>query len=308
MSLQRTPPMNEASGPKLHQDTIVNYGSDSELLGKKTETSPPYVFHRNKRLRKQDSPPSEYSCLKDELKSLTLLISAQKIVFDEITTNLKSIQETNTKIETQMSLLTSQNEEFCKKIERLERQTKLDREHIIILEDRIEDLQRHTRKSCIEIKNVPRKLHENQEDLVNIVASLGSTIKLDLNTRDITDIFRLRSRRESEKSPPIVVELSSTLMRTNLLRKVKDFNIKNKCKLQTKHLGFTNNGDVPVFISEQLTAKGSRLFFLARDLVKSKKFKFCWTAFGKVFVRKDDSSQIILIQSESQIHQLQQGI
>lgn len=84
--------------------------------------------------------------------------------------------------------------------------------------------------------------------------------------------------------------------------------MENRSKLQAKHLGFTTNEDDPVFVSEQLTAKGSRLFFLARDLVKSSKFKFCWTAFGKVFVRKDETSKIILIQSEAQILQLQQEI
>lgn len=50
----------------------------------------------------------------------------------------------------------------------------------------------------------------------------------------------------------------------------------------------------------------ARLFFLARDLAKSKIYKYCWTSFGRVFVRKDDTSKIVCIQSEAQVHRLLQ--
>lgn len=176
MSVQRTPPMNTAQDSKSDQSGNISYGSDSELLSNNTERSPQYVFHRKKRITKQDSSPSEYSCIRDELKSLAALLSAQRDEFVVITTSLKSIREANTNIESQMSLLTTQNEEFRRKIERLELQVKQDREHITILEDKIEDLQRYTRKSSIELKNVPRKQQENQNDLVNVISSLGRTV------------------------------------------------------------------------------------------------------------------------------------
>ncbi|CAH2088400.1 unnamed protein product [Euphydryas editha] len=141
-----------------------------------------------------------------------------------------------------------------------------------------------------------------------MMTCLSKNINLDFCPRDIKDIFRIKARNESENSPPIIVELGSTILKTDMLKKTKDFNIKNKCKLQAKHLGFTTNEDTPVYLSEQLTAKGARLFFLSRDLVKTKKFKYCWTAFGRVFVRKDDASKIICIQNEAQVHQLLQDI
>lgn len=193
-----------------------------------------------------------------------------------------------------------------KKIENLETQVRKDREYIQILENKIEDLQRTSRKTSIELKNVPRKSSENRGDLINMVTHLSETVNLELGVRDIKDIFRLRARNDLEKSPPIIVELGSTILKSDLLKKTKEFNIKNKCKLQAKHLGFKTSEDTPIYISEQLTAKGARLYFLSRDLAKSKKFKYCWTSFGKVFVRKDDVSKIICIQSEAQVHQLLQ--
>lgn len=103
---------------------------------------------------------------------------------------------------------------------------------------------------------------------------------------------------------PIVVETKSTIIKTDLLHKCKLYNKLNKTKIRAKHLGFTTQEENPVFICEQLTPRASRLHFLARDLVKSTAFTFCWTAYGNVYVRKDENSQIISITNEAQIKQL----
>lgn len=317
MSLQRSPPINiSTDSTRKLRSTLIGYGSDSQISNKSSyehtegQTTPPsYVCHRSKRLREKDVSPSDLASFKDEIKELiTSLIGTQKKDIAEITHSLRDIKQTNLNIETSISVLTKQNEEFREKIDFLERQAKKDKEYITILEDRVEDLQRYTRKSSLELKNVPRKQQENRNDLIDMVVNLTKTIGLDFSPRDVTDIFRLKSRREVEKSPPIIVELSSTITRTDLLKKAKEFNHRNKIKLQAKHLGFSTHEDTPIFISEQLTAKAARLYFLSRELVKSQKYKYCWTAFGKVFVRKDDNAKIILIQNEAIIHRLLQEI
>lgn len=313
MSVKRSP-AKKSTVPNLRQQTSSNYGSDPQLSINKPfevpeeEFSPPnYIFKRNKRPREENISPSQFLSFKEEMKEfMSSLISEQKKELSEITKNLKEIHLTNTNIEQSVSLLATQNEEFRKKIELLELQAKKDREYISLLEEKVEDLQRVSRKTTVELKNVPRKNSENRDDLINLVLSLSKTVSLDTCSRDIKDIFRLKGRNDKENSPPIIVELGSTILKTDLLKKTKEFNIKNKSKLQAKHLGLTFSEDTPIYLSEQLTAKGARLFFLSRDLVKSKQYKYCWTAFGKVFVRKDDASKIILIQNEAQVHQLMQ--
>lgn len=297
--------------PNLKQQTSTNFGSDTQLATNRQERdiSPPnYTISRNKRLREEIISPSQLTSFKEDMKVfMSSLITEQKKELSEITKNLKEIRQTNTNIEQSVSLLASQNEEFRKKIELLESQAKKDREYISVLEEKIEDLQRVSRKTSVEIKNVPRKSSENRDDLINMVVNLSKTVNFDISSRDIKDIYRLKGRNDKEKSPPIIVELESTIIRTDLLKKSKEFNSKYKVKLQAKHLGLTYNEENPVFISEQLTAKGARLFFLARNLARSKQYKYCWTAFGRVLVRKDDTSKIVWVQSEAQVHQLLQN-
>ena len=133
-----------------------------------------------------------------------------------------------------------------------------------------------------------------------MVTSLSNTIDCDLNAYDIRDIYRVCIKKGNVTNTPIGVETSLTLLKNKVVRLCKTFNIKHKNKHCAKHLGLRSFVDTPVFITE-LTTIASRLYFLARDLRKSKTYKYCWTAYGKVYVRKEDTSPIILIKNEAQV-------
>ncbi|CAG9118449.1 unnamed protein product [Plutella xylostella] len=188
------------------------------------------------------------------------------------------IQETNASIQSSIAFLTAQNEDFKKKIDQLELKAKEDRKQISILEDKIESMQKGNRKANFEIKNVPKKPNETKEDLIKIVTCLSTSVAANVTPADVMDIYRVRGKQEGVLTTPVVVEMSSTILKTDLLKKCKLFNTMNKSKLRAKHLGFVTSEETAVFISEQLTPKSSRLYFLARDLIKSTEFKFCWTS------------------------------
>lgn len=282
--------------------------SDTELEVPRGDATPSnFACARTKRSRddvRNEEFNSSIVSLTDEMKKL---FSAQDIKLQKISETQKEIRESNLNTEKSIAMLTAQNEEFKRRIEALETRSKEDRLHIATLENKLEDLQRSSRKNNFEIKNVNKQDGESQQDLLAMVSCLAQNVGCNVEKGDIKDIYRVPAKKEKSSNTPIVVEMSSTLLKSDLLKKCKDHNRKNKDnKLCAKHLGLRISEDDPVFVSEQLTAKGSRLFFLARDLAKSKVYKYCWTSFGKVYVRKDDTSPYIVISSESQVHQLSQ--
>ncbi|XP_028173952.1 uncharacterized protein LOC114362686 [Ostrinia furnacalis] len=268
--------------------------------GVTTPTS--YVFARDKSVTTDD-----FNKFKEEIREMVQSMLSTHNELKTITPTLVAIQQTNLNIESSIAFLTSQNAELKNKIEQFETQSKKDREHIAMLEDRVEELQRNYRKNNLEIKNVPKTKDETRDSLVNMVSTLSKNIGCNVLKSDIKDIYRIKSSRSDAKNTSIIIETTSTLIKNDFLKMCKSHNVKRKEKLCAKHLGFTTNEDTPIFISEQLTVKGSRLFFLARDLAKTKSYKFCWTSFGKVYVRKDDNTPIILIKNESQVHHLLHG-
>lgn len=279
--------------------------SDSYIHAAGRDVTPPnYVSFRNKRCR-DDLEEEHLEKFKQDM--MTALQTMMQNEFKKINPLLQDIKKTNQSIEESMSFLAAQNEEYKKRIELLECESKKDKEYITLLEEKLEDVKRENQKGHFEIKNVPQiKPTETKDDLIKMVLCLSKTIDCTLTEKDIGDVYRIRAKRETTKNTPIIVETSSAILKSEVLQKCKTHNIKNKEKLRAKHLGFRTNADTPIYISEQLTSKGARLYFLARDLAKTKSYKFCWTSFGRVYVRKTTDSPVILIRNEAQVHNLMQ--
>ncbi|XP_053608966.1 uncharacterized protein LOC128674470 [Plodia interpunctella] len=297
--MQRTPPKSPlASATNLLSAT--QFQSDPNL----STGGEHYVSLRNKRKRHEESQ-SNLDEFKEEMKDFfKSLMSAQQKQLEKNTVTLKEIQRSSSNIENSVAFLTAQNEELKKTITQLQEERKEDKKHIAMLEDKIENMQMDVRKTNLEIKNVPKKPNESKEDLVDMVLNLSRTVGSQIKKEDIKDVFRVRVKKEGIQNPPIIIETSSTLIKNDVLKLCKAFNVRQKTKLCAKHLGLKTHEDTPVFVTEQLTAKAARMFFLARDLVKSNSFKFCWTAYGKVYVRKNENSPIIQIKNETAIQDL----
>lgn len=242
---------------------------------------------------------------KDEVrKMISYLTTTHGQQLTELKSTLKTIQESNQNIESAITYLTVQNEEYRNKISHLECQIKEDREYIRLLENKLEEGQIAHRKADFVIKNVPRRENESKMELVEMVVCLSKHLDCKMTVADIKDIYRVRSKKTEHANAPIIVETNSTLLKTDLLKKAKLYNTRHHEKLRAKHVGMKNNEELPIFLAEHLTANSARLHYLSRDLAKSKNYKFCWTAYGKVYVRKDEHSPIIMIRNEEQVHSL----
>ncbi|CAB3231713.1 unnamed protein product [Arctia plantaginis] len=71
-------------------------------------------------------------------------------------------------------------------------------------------------------------------------------------------------------------------------------------KLSTEHLRLGGPAK-PVFVSENLTPKMKRLFFLARDFASSNQYRYCWVTNGKIYLREKQGAPHIMIKSESNL-------
>ncbi|CAH0674035.1 unnamed protein product [Spodoptera exigua] len=287
--------------------------SESDVNQEDLNTTPTFVFQRIKRSREdmEGSIGKEFAEFKEEVrKMLNGFAEKQKQEIQQIVnSSLKEIQQSNEKLVSSIEFLTGKYEELKNKHEVLENQAREDRSHIKILEEKIESIQTSNQKTNFVIKNVPRKQGEAKEDLIEMVMCLSKHLDCPIAKHDIKDVYRVRGKNSEKLNTPIIVETGSTLLKTDIIKMGKAFAIKTNSKLSGKHLGLKSDSyaDIPVFLSDHLTPKSSRLHFLARDLTKSGMFKFCWTSYGKVLLKKDEQSATILVTSEHQIHQLRLG-
>lgn len=201
-----------------------------------------------------------------------------------------------------IDFVSKQHDELNAKIDRMEKARKDHLIQIQTLEKKVENFERMIKSTSIEIRNIPVPNKENKKDLVNTVLKLGSTLDLQLETRDIKDIFRVNTKSLSNK--PVIVDFASVLVKEDVIQATKKFNKANKDNmLSTANIGIQGPAQ-PIFVGESLTAKNKRLFFLARGFAKANKFKYCWSSYGKIYLKESDSHSSTLIDSESDITKL----
>lgn len=146
----------------------------------------------------------------------------------------------------------------------------------------MDELEQYTRNKNIQIDGIPPK---KDEDLRNIVIDIGKKIEIEINKSDIDAIHRIPTR--STKMPePIVVQFMSRQMRESMVQKGKEK------KICTNDIGIQGETK-QVYINEHLTRKKKHILFEARRLKYEKQYKYLWTRNGKIFIRKEDNSGVI---------------
>lgn len=314
----KTTPVQTTSGSntdQLETPPIVHLYNSAPELNKQdhNDSLPPIITFRRplKKKRtddeeevKNDETGSVLDQVKDILGSFTQDLASR---FTVLQNSVSNIEKQNTDISKSIEFLSEKYDVAMTKIKTLEDEKKEDRKKIAYLEEKTEFLERKFRATGIEIRNVPiitqpDKKFETKEDLSNLLQEMGTSINVDIQHNDIKDIYRIKTGKEHK---PIVAEFCSVIKKENVLAGIKNFN-KGKIsqqKFNTTHLNIMDQKK-PVYVSELLTQKTQRLFFLSRDFAKANGFTYCWTSRGIVYLRKTEATQQIRINDEMDLANL----
>ncbi|CAC5378414.1 unnamed protein product [Mytilus coruscus] len=144
---------------------------------------------------------------------------------------------------------------------------------------KVDDLEQHSRKSCIRISGVP---YTQSEDTTKILCDIASKLEVDLQSNDISVSHRLPTK---EGHKQIIARFTHTKKRAEFLKATK--NIRNIPDLHG------------VGISQDLTKARSRVAFLAREAVRKGKLKSTSVWDGKIFLTAlNDDKRIVSTKSE----------
>lgn len=293
MPINRTPP--PTSSPVAHS------GSEPNLLSLKTpDYEPTFVTQRFK--RKYEQGDDIANVIKEFQSMFASFEEKQEQKYISLLETVTEIKNQSLGIRATVQHISDQYDDLKQSYDRLQTDYTKKLACIQSLEERIDQLERTNRSTCIELRNIPSTKPETKDELCNIVMNLSNTISSPLNKTDIRDIYRYKTKTALEK--PIVVEFTSVLTKESMLKSVKKFNNQNKeCKLSTTTLQI-EGPNKPVFISENLTYKSRRLYSVARSYAKENKYNFCWTSNGRIYIRQQEGSPAIRIDTESDLQKM----
>ncbi|XP_063891033.1 uncharacterized protein LOC135116956 [Helicoverpa armigera] len=168
---------------------------------------------------------------------------------------------------------------------------------------RINYLEQQTRSTNLELQCLPENKHEN---LYTVIKQLGTVVGCKLSDADIHHCTRVAKLQNSGSRPrSVVVQLASPRIRDLILSSVINFNKgKNNIeKLNTSDLGLAGERK-PIYVQEHLSPSNKALHAAARLKAKEKGFKFVWVRNGRIFVRKTDVSEHILVKNLDSLNKL----
>lgn len=293
----RSPPQNThknlspphyGSNPEIHSDN-QHFLDRDELL------------NITKRLKRKctETPSSSDYCVESKIDDLR---AHQESNFDILTNALTILIEQNKEIKSSVDFMSAKYDSLLAKVDSLEKENLNYRTQIQSLEDKLELLEKNTKSTSLEIRNIPRKDQENKQHLINTLKSITTVVgsSPSLHELEVRNIYRT-------KSSSIVVDFTTSDRKENLLFKYREYN-KTKRSTNESQLN-THNLDLPgiakpIFISDHLTNKTRYIFFLAREQVKAKKLVAAWTSYGKVYVKSSEDGSPTRITSEQDLQKL----
>ena len=151
----------------------------------------------------------------------------------------------------------------------------------------------------LEISGLPCKNDENCHLVAyNIIKEVYPEAKQD----DITEAYRIGSPKDPEGKPRsyrnILIKLKE--------RRVRDQVYKNKKRLRavdTVKMGLSSEKQ-RVFINENLSRESKALFKKANEIRKQKSWRYIWSNYGAILMRKSDDSQVLRIRSDKDLDRI----
>lgn len=201
---------------------------------------------------------------------------------------------------TTVDFLAEKHDLLQARLHKLEDERKSDVQYIKTLEDRLENFERSSRSTCIEIRNIPAPASESKSTLLDTFINTTKMLNVPVQQHDVKDIFRIKTKDPANST--IIVDLTSVLQKEKIITMFRLFN-KGSSKLSTQHLRYSGPAR-PIFISENLSAKMKKLFYLAREAAKESDFKFCWVSHGKIFLRKRENGPLIRVLNEADLEKV----
>ncbi|KOB64520.1 Zinc finger DNA binding protein, partial [Operophtera brumata] len=251
----------------------------------------------SKRQLKANKPKSPKQIVSKELELPESIVSPTQNT--SVSLHLKSIDDKFNCFQETISFINTQFEEMKVKLmekksafDELEKKNPALETTVIDLSSRLSLAEQHMRESNVEINGLPEHRAEN---LSKTVLQLAPTVKVDIFDDHILHVTRVAKINKDSSAPrSVIVKLHSPRVRDTLLAAVSNFNKDNiKDKLSSEHMGI-RGPRVPVFVSEHLTPSNKFLHAAARNKAKDLAYKFVWVRNGRIYVRKDETSQAYL--------------
>lgn len=232
--------------------------------------------------------------------------SQEILNFDNPKPTIKSLSSLMKVLHESQNYLSKENDEFRARIDCLEAENK-----ILLMKN--ETAEKSIKNLSNEIKQEKLENHFNinglpqltKDQSIDVVLKIANELEINLTKSDIKDIQYFNNKKTNKHD--YIFELKNKELKKEFIykRKSKLIFVNNNLDIFSVNSNSTtiNKNNSRIFINDHLSKFNHYLFNHAKSL-KNCNYKYIWYKFGKIFVKKDDNSEVINVRSYQTIDNL----
>jgi hypothetical protein len=236
----------------------------------------------------------------------------EQILDRKLTPLVAKFYQLNDKVDdalSSLSFLSEKYEEIKGKVSQLEESNKgLKKDNLFLnkelakatndiknLRELQDEFKQYGRRECLFIRGIPQLQGENTNE---IIVKISSKVGVVMKEEDISISHRLpvQGCNANNFNPAIIVKFTRRVVRDKLF--IARYKLKD---LTTRDMGFSRSTPNKIFLVESLTKRKKELFKVCLQAKRDKGYRFLWTQYGKIMMRKDESSEAVTISSLQQL-------
>jgi hypothetical protein len=214
----------------------------------------------------------------------------------------KSLNLCHEKLDENSNLLRSQQEVIAKQTELIEL-LRLDnlalKKRVNELEIKLDSCDQYSRSNTLEIYGIPELKNENTPQIVvDVCKALDVDIK-----EEALDICHRLKKQNNRPTSGIIVRFVRRFDKERVLQQRRI-----KRNFSTRHLGYSDASDTPIYLNQSLTRNRRLLFAKARRIKQEKNIQFLWVdKAGNIKMRKEEGSKVFIIQCDNDLQTIVDG-
>nr|XP_050024997.1 uncharacterized protein LOC126519679 [Dermacentor andersoni] len=182
----------------------------------------------------------------------------------------------------------TERESLRKENDRLKAKCSENESIIVELQKRVAQGEQYSRRSNVEIKGLVEKKNEN---IIDLVGQIGGVVGEPISADDIEVCHRVPTREQGKTN--VIVQFKSKQKRDHVVEKAR------KSRIRNRDVGISS--EAQIFVNEHFCPTLKRLLAQAIARKRESQWQFVWTKNGKIFARKTQSSQVVSIETDSDL-------
>ena len=161
---------------------------------------------------------------------------------------------------------------------------------------KLDELEQSQKENLLEITGIPRR---EKEDVFGVIKSIGDVIGFAVDDHMLSDYYRTRPNPTTNFPGVIVVEFVRKVDKRAFFQAAW-----KKRDLSIRALGFLDGEDSRIYVNNFLTFNNRKLLNAAKEFKKQHGYRFLWSKNGKIFLRKAEGDQHVLVRSCATLQEL----